>query len=245
MPCSRPSHSEPLVGPPQLAWGYNASMSTRSAEYLEAIDHLPAGAILVVPRVGWEQYEDLLNDLADRPGVRVSYDGGRLEIMSPLLEHEEYKEFISDLARAFSEETGAPLEKRGSATWKRRKIQKGVEPDTCFYVANAHQIVGRRKIDLESDPPPDIAVEIDTTNESLSKFPIYAALGVPEIWRYDGKRVQMYRLTGDTYVETDASSFFRDLSSSMLTESLELSKTQSQTEALKAFRQRIRARKSD
>lgn len=220
-------------------------MSTRSTEYLEAIDHLPAGAILVVPGVGWEQYEDLLNDLGERPGVRVSYDAGRLEIMSPLPEHEEYKEFISDLARAFSEENGIPLEKRGSATWKRRMIQKGVEPDTCFYVANAHRIAGKRKIDLESDPPPDIAVEIDTTNESLTKFPIYAALGVPEIWRYDGKRVQIYRLAGDTYVETDASSFFSDLRSSMLTESLDLSKAQSQTAALQAFRKQIRARKAD
>lgn len=220
-------------------------MSTRSSEYLEAIDHLPAGAILVIPGVGWEQYEDLLNDLVDRPGVRISYDGGRLEIMSPLPEHEEYKEFISDLARALSEEAGIPLEKRGSATWKRRRIQKGVEPDTCFYVANAHRIAGKRKIDLESDPPPDIAVEIDTTNESLSKFPIYAALAVPEIWRYDGKRVQIYQLKGETYVETDASSFFLDLSGSMLTESLDLSRAQSQTEALKLFRQRIRGRKAD
>jgi Uma2 family endonuclease len=181
----------------------------------------------------------------DRPGVRISYDGGRLEIMTPLPEHEEYKEFISDLARALSEESGIPLEKRGSATWKRRRIQKGVEPDTCFYVANAHRIAGKRKIDLETDPPPDIAVEIDTTNESLSKFPIYAALGVPEIWRYDGKRVQIYQLKGDAYVETDASSFFLNLSGSMLTESLDLSKAQSQTEALKLFRQRIRARKAD
>jgi Uma2 family endonuclease len=220
-------------------------MSTRSSEYLEAIDHLPAGATLVMPGVGWEQYEDLLNDLVDRPGVRISYDGGRLEIMTPLPEHEEYKEFISDLARALSEESGIPLEKRGSATWKRRRIQKGVEPDTCFYVANAHRIAGKRKIDLETDPPPDIAVEIDTTNESLSKFPIYAALGVPEIWRYDGKRVQIYQLKGDAYVETDASSFFLNLSGSMLTESLDLSKAQSQTEALKLFRQRIRARKAD
>src|SRR5207249_6513573 len=84
---------------------------------------------------------------------------------------EEYKEFISDLARVFSEETGIPLEKRGSATWKRKGIQKGVEADTCFYIANAHRIAKKRKIDLESDPPPDVAVEIDTTNESRSKFP--------------------------------------------------------------------------
>ena len=219
-------------------------MSSRSAEYLEAIEHLPAGAILVIPDVTWEQYEELLNDLVDRPGVRVAYERGRLEIMSPLPEHEEYKEFISDLARVFSEETGIPLEKRGSATWKRKGIQKGVEADTCFYIVNAHRIAKKRKIDLESDPPPDVAVKIDTTNESRSKFPIYAALKVPEIWRYDGTSAQMYRLTGDTYIETDSSNFFSDLSGSMLTEFLDLSKTQTQTAALKAFRERIRDRKA-
>src|SRR5438034_9295297 len=109
--------------------------------------------------------------------------------MSPLPEHEDYKDFVSHAVRALSDELGIELEPRwGSATWKRRTFRKGAEPDTCFYVANAHRIIGKPKIDLDSDPPPDIVVEIDMTNESLSKFPIYAAIGVPEIWRYDGKR---------------------------------------------------------
>ena len=183
-------------------------MSTRSAAYVEAIDHLPAGAILVFPRVSWEQYENLLEDLSDRPGIRVSYNEGRLQVMSPSAEHEEYKDFLLRIAQAVAEELEIPLETRGSATWKRRTLRKGVEPDACFYVANAHRVIGRRTIDLESDPPPDIVVEIDATNESLSKFPIYAALGVQEIWRYDGQRMQMYELSGDTYVEASASAFF-------------------------------------
>src|SRR6266571_5601040 len=128
--------------------------------------------------------------------------------MSPLPEHEEYKDSLYTLVRAFAEEHGITLETRGSATWKRRKLRKGSEPDACFYVANAHRIIGKRRIDLESDPPPDIVVEIDATNESLSKFSIYAAFGIPEIWRYDGKRVQMYELAGSLgYAETSASRF--------------------------------------
>ena len=218
-------------------------MSTRSAEYVEAIEHLPAGAILVFPQVSWEQYENLLEDLIDHPGIRVSYDEGRLQVMSPSAEHEEYKDFLLRIAQAVAEELEIPLETRGSATWKRRTLRKGVEPDACFYVVNAHRVIGRRKIDLESDPPPDIVAEIDATNESLSKFPIYAALGVQEIWRYDGQRMQMYELSGDAYVETSASRFFPGVTCPMLIEFLELSKTQGQTEALKAFRQRIRARK--
>ena len=217
-------------------------MSTKSAVYVDAIEHLPPGAMLVVPNVSWEQYEDLLEDLADRPGVRVSYDEGRLQAMSPSAEHEEYKDFILRLAQTLSEELDVPLETRGSATWKRRALRKGVEPDACFYVANAHRVIGRRKIDLERDPPPDIVVEIDVTNESLSKFPIYAALGVPEIWQYDGARVQMFEWNGDAYVGADRSRFFPGLSCSMLLEFLDLSKARGQTEALKLFRHRIHTR---
>lgn len=223
--------------------GYNHVVTTRSASYVEAIDHLPPDAILVVPNVSWEQYEGLLQDLVDRPGVRVSYDEGRLQVMSPSDEHEDCKDAIAFIARVLSEELGVPLETRGSTTWKRRSLRKGVEPDTCFYVANAPRIIGRRKIDLDVDPPPDIVVEVDVTNESLSKFPIYAALGVPEIWQYDGARVQMYELKGETYVGTAESRFFQGLTCSMLREFLELSETQGQTAALKAVRDRVRERK--
>ena len=219
-------------------------MSTRSAEFLEAIDHLPAGAILIFPEVSWEQYENLLEDLIDRPGLRISYDEGRLEIMSPLSEHEDYKDFISHAVRTLCDELGIELEPRGSATWKRKRIRKGAEPDACFYVANARRIIGKRKLDLDSDPPPDIVVEVDTTNESLSKFPIYAALGVPEIWRYDGKRVQMYELRDNTYMEIPVSRSFPSLTCALLAGSLELSKTQGHTQALKTFRQEIRIHKS-
>ena len=219
-------------------------MSTQTTEYLEAVNHLPPGAALVFQQVRWEEYEQLLKDLAVRPGVRVSYNEGRLEIMSPLPEHEEYKDSIYSMVRAFSEETGIELESRGSATWKRRSIRKGTEPDTCFYVASAARIIGRRKIDLESDPPPDVAVEIDTTNESLSKFPIYAALGVPEIWRYNGKHAYMYELGTRAYSETAESRFFPGLTTQMITDFLDLAKDQGQTKAITAFRKRIRAKKT-
>src|SRR5262249_50980916 len=156
----------------------------------------------------WEEYEALLEDLTDRPGLRLSYNEGRLEVMSPLSDHEDYKEFVSHLARVLSEELNIPLEPRGSTTWKRRKLRKGAEPDTCFYVTNASRIIGKRILDLETDPPPDIVVEIDTTNESISKFSIYAAFGVPEIWHYNGEHVQMYAWTPELqYVTVPASRF--------------------------------------
>src|SRR6267378_2186290 len=167
-------------------------MSTRAADYLEAIEHLPEGATLVIHQVDWDDYEKLLENVSGRPGLRVSYDCGRLEIMSPVPEQEEYASFI-----------------------------------------------GKRKFDLDSDPPPDIVVEVDITNESLSKFAIYAALSVPEIWRYDGNKAQIYELSVSGYREVSESQFFSQLTPKMLADSLMQSKSEGQTAALRSFRQQL------
>ena len=217
-------------------------MSTRAADYLDAIEHLPEGATLVIRQVSWDDYERLLADMLERPGLRISYDCGNLEIMSPLPEHEEYGRFIDALVRILAEELDQNVQSYGSATWKRQKLAKGAEPDCCYYVKNADRVIGKRKFDLESDPPPDIVVEIDVTNESLSKFSIYAALSVPEIWRYDGNKNQFYEFTSAGYREIPASRFFPQLTPAMLTAALEQSKSAGQTAALRAFRQRLQGR---
>lgn len=163
-------------------------MSVQTASYIEAIEHLPKGAILRVPHVSWEEYDQLLAELGDDYHVRVSYACGWLEIMSPLPEHGKFAEVAQDIAREITRELGVKLEACGSMTIRSAWQSKGTEPDTCFYVQNAVRIIGKRSLDFNIDPPPDIVVEIDVTNASQSKFPIYAALGVPEIWRYDGSR---------------------------------------------------------
>ena len=215
-------------------------METLTPDYRDLAERLPEGATLVIHQTGWEDYERLLEDLADRPRLRVSYDCGKLEIMTPLPEHEAFARFIDDVVRVLAEELVLTLEKRGSATWKTRRLAKGVEPDACYYVANAHRIIGKREIDLESDPPPDLVVEVDVTNESLTKFPIYAALSVREIWRYDGKTAQFYELAGDGYREISESPSLVGMTPAMLADALERSKTQGQTAALQTFRQHWR-----
>lgn len=216
-------------------------MSTYATNYLEAIEHLPDGAMLRLEGVSWEEYEQLLEDLIEWPGIRVSYNQGRVEIMSPTTEHEEYKDFILRIAHILAEELGLTLEPRGSSTFKRKRLMKGAEPDACFYVQFAKMIVGKRRIDLSVDPPPDVVVEVDITSESLSKFSIYAALGIPEIWRYDGKQAQIYHLADQDYVIASVSLSFPCLTAQVLTESLEQSKTQGQTIALSNLRHWVRA----
>ena len=221
---------------------YNAHMSTRSTDYLDAIEHLPEGSTLVIHQVPWDDYERLLEDVSERPSLRVSYDCGRLEIMSPLPEHEEYGRFIEGLVRILSEELDLKVQSYGSATWKRQRLAKGAEPDCCYYVRNAGRVIGKRKFDLESDPPPDIVVEIDITNESLNKFPIYAALSVPEIWRYDGNTAQFYEWSANEYRgyrEIPESGFFSQFTPEMLADALAQSKVDGQTAALSSFRLRL------
>lgn len=211
-------------------------MSIQTASYIEAIEHLPTGATLRIPHVSWEDYDQLLADLGDDYHVRVSYDCGCLEIMSPLPEHGQYAEVVQDIAREITRELGLKLEARGSMTIRSAWQSKGAEPDTCFYVQHAARIIGKRSLDFNTDPPPDIVVEIDLTNASQHKFPIYAALGIPEIWRYDGSQAYFYHLSGEQYIEASYSRAFPFLPSVILAQLIEQSKTAGQDAALDAAR---------
>ena len=219
-------------------------MTTQILSYIEAIAHLPPGGTLILTDVPWEDYEQLLADLGDSYVVRISYDRGRLEIMSPSIRHENFAETISGLARVIADELDIVLESLGSTTYKQEWLERGVEPDACFYVENAPRIIGKRRVDLTSDPPPDIVVEVDVSHESTKKLAIYAGMGVPEVWRYDEERTYIYRLTEQEYVEVSASPTFPFLTSDALTQFLEQSKTEGQTAALRSFRDWLRTQRS-
>ena len=218
-------------------------MITPTLEYLAAIEHLPAGAVLHLTGVGWDEYEELLQATDARPNLRVSYDAGRVELMSSLAEHEAYKDTFLILVSALADELDLELESRGSTTYKQKKKVKGVEPDTCFYVANARRVIGLKRIDLNVDPPPDVVVEIDVTNLSTPKFPIYSAFGVPEMWLYDGAELEFYELMGDgKYRRVLASPAFPILIAEEFAKFIALSLTDGQTAALKVFRRFVRER---
>jgi Uma2 family endonuclease len=210
------------------------------SEVLDATEHLPKGATLVVHQVSWDDYELLLNEFEERH-LRVTYDCGTLEIMSPLAEHELYGRFIDSMVLETCDASGLEVEPLGSTTWKRRTLGKGLEGDCCYYIRNARQIIGKLRLSLESDPPPDIAVEIDTTTNSLKKLSIYAALCVPEVWRYNGKEMKFYELKSGKYVEISNSQMLPGLTGAILAEFIELMKTEGNTAARHAFRRRLLA----
>ena len=166
---------------------------------------------VLLHHVSWQQFEKLLLELGESRAARLAYDNGTLEIMIPLPEHEIYKEAISDIIKEIADTFDLDYESLGSTTWKRERRLAGVEPDNCFYFQNEAAIRGKLEFDLEQDPPPDLALEIDITNKSLARLSIYARLGIPEIWCYQSGDLKIYQLQGQTYLEVETSAIFPSL----------------------------------
>jgi Uma2 family endonuclease len=160
---------------------------------------------VLLRNVSWETYEGLLAGHQDSSAPRFTYDRGELEIMSPLPEHEEANRALASLVENVAVEWRMSFRNLGSTTFKREDLGRGFEPDSCFYLQNADRVRGKTRIDLTVDPPPDLVIEIDLTHSSLDKLPIYAALGVPEVWRYDGNRLAILILEDGAYVEREES----------------------------------------
>lgn len=215
-------------------------MPVATTDYLAAITHLPTGAVLRVDDVTWEEYEQLLADLGEGYAARVFYDRGRMEIMAPASTHEKPKSVLHRLVIVLSDELDIDVESLGSTTLKTELRARGAEPDDCFYVQNAPRVIGKEEFDFQHDPPPDIVVEIDRTNASLDKFPIYAGLGVPEIWRLAQRKVRIYLLAGDGYEESPASRAFPFITAQMLSAFLEQGLAQGERRAAHAFRAWLR-----
>jgi len=211
------------------------------SSFLATVENLPEGRMITIPDVTWDEYEQLMADLGDRPGKRVNYDRGRLWIMSPSQYHEMYTALLQHIALSAAEALGYDLESRGSATFKKKSFPGGMEPDTCFFIQNAARIIGKRKLDPRRDPPPDVIVEIDISSGSLYKLEFYADLGVPEIWRYDEKRLWILHLTEQGYAEAATSRALPVVTADALSQFLEQSKTEGQGAALRSFRQWLRS----
>jgi Uma2 family endonuclease len=166
----------------------------------QAVRRVPAQH-LVLNGVGWDVYDKLLEALGEQH-FRITYDRGDLEVMAPLPPHELYKTQFGRLLDMLAEELDIPVRALGSTTFRRQDRDRGLEPDECFYLSSIPRVRDWDRLDLSRDPPPDLALEIDTTRgrgEVTSPLPdrmgVYAGLSVPEVWRFDGTTLQAYRLT--------------------------------------------------
>lgn len=218
-------------------------MTQTATDYLEAIDHIPVGGKLYLERVGWDEYEELLEELEGKRHVRISYDNGRMEIMTLSPEHEEPSRLFIHFVQILTEELDLEFISIGSTTLRRKSRKQGKEPDDCFYIGALDRIIGKKRLDLDFDSPPDLAIEVDVTSSTINKMSIYAGLGVPEVWRYDNYQVKFHRLAGKRYEPASTSALFPFLQPSVVTEYLPMGYAQGINAMRRAFREWVRAHK--
>ncbi|MBC6419083.1 MAG: Uma2 family endonuclease [Prochloron sp. SP5CPC1] len=203
---------------------------------------VPPGQQILMTDVSWSMYEQLLLEFGEKRGSRINYSGGVLEIMVPLPEHEDDKVIIADLVKVLLEELDIEFRSLGSTTFKSETIKQGVEADDCFYIENEATIRGKKRIDLTVDPPPDLALEIDIT--SRTKLDNYQALGVRELWRFNGRILEINLLQESEYVQKKESPHFPCFPlGDAIPEYLERSKIEGRNKTMKAFRAWVRERK--
>ncbi len=205
---------------------------------LTVLNRPESAARIILQDVSWRTYESLLADYDGRPGMRLNYDRGVLEILSPISEeHELYNRLLAFLVDTLAEATGLEYRSSGAATFKREDLQRGLEPDSCYYIQNEPRVRGNLHLDLTVDPPPDLAIEVDIRHTSLEKLRLYAAMGVPELWIYDGQRVSIFWRRDDCMVPMTSSRAFPRAKAEALPRWMEQSKLLTRTAWNQAVRE--------
>jgi len=207
--------------------------------------HAPAAQHLVLDGVDWSSYGRCLRLLNDRPSLRLTYDRGTLEIMNLTYEHESWGHFLGRIVIALTEELGLPIAGGGSTTFRKRKRRRGLESDECYWIANEARVRGKKRLDLRTDPPPDLAIEIDITHSSLNRMSIYADLGIPEIWHLDAQGITFHALGSDgQYTKSERSLAFPSLAPADLARFVALRGQIDENAVIRQFRSWVRERQN-
>jgi Uma2 family endonuclease len=191
--------------------------------------------------VDWPAYVAFTDALGEQH-VRVTYADGEMEIMTIGSEHERGKKRLAALAEALAEELDVEIEPRGSMTFRREDLLRGMEPDECYWIAHASVMCGREDYDATRDPPPDLGMEVEITQSTLDRMEIYAKLKIPEVWCWDGETLRFYGLARGRYAEISHSRAFPQVRAEDLLPFLVIKAGVSHSSAVKAFRKWVRER---
>jgi Uma2 family endonuclease len=218
---------------------YKTSIITMVTLQLRQLD-VPAGQRLLIHHLDWPELEAILTELGEKRASRIAYSDGVLEIRMPLPKHEREKSILGDIVKTLLDELEIDCECFDSTTFKRQEMNYGIEPDECFYIQNHQTMIGRDRLDLSCDPPPDLAIEVDVT--SKTQIEAYTRLGVPELWVYEDTDLKIYILQADRYENSAASPTFPNLPiQEWVTEVLTQSRSIGRSFALRNLRQKIRS----
>jgi Uma2 family endonuclease len=209
-------------------------LTTQQNTTMTAENLTSPGKNIQLSGISWQTYETLLAEYIDRP-LRLKYNGGNLEILEPSPEHQFYKTIIGRFVETLAEEFGLNIAAVGSTTFKRPELSIA-EPNECFYIQNFSAIKGIKRIDTNEGPPPDLVVELDLTSCSENSLQVYADVGVPEVWIYNGERLIINRLENRAYVSCDRSLAFPTVDILEIVGFLQQAETLDYLELVQAFR---------
>lgn len=203
---------------------------------------------VVLSNVSWQTYRALLNDMGEHHAARITYDRGIIQIKMPSKLHEIINRLLARIVTILTEELGLDIVNLGSTTLEREDLDKGAEPDTCFYIQNAYQLAGLDP-EIPENLPPDLVIEVDITSPSTNRIAIYFALGIPEVWRYTKKEgVKIYHSQTDApsqeYTESAFSLAFPKVSAEVLNQFLQQRQTQNENTVIRAVRNWIQSQYS-
>jgi len=199
----------------------------------------PPTEVIHLSGISWQTYETLLKELSNRR-LRLTYNCGNLEIMTPSPEHELGKEVLGRFVETLAEELEVQIYPLGSTTFQRPELS-GAEPDKCFYIRNINTVRGKKRLDLREDPAPDLMVEIDVTRTSQNRLQVYGELGVAEVWIYNGESLVIKQLENSTYITSQTSQFFLNIPIPEIAGFLQQADTMDYLELVKAFRNWVKS----
>jgi Uma2 family endonuclease len=192
----------------------------------------------VLENIRWETFVELAEQR--RGSVpRMTFDEGVLELMSPRRQHENIGCLIGRLVETYTEVRGIEVQSVASTTFKRQDLQKAFEADESYYIQHAEQIRPKEEIDLAIDPPPDLVIEVEITSSAIRKLKLFAAMRVPEVWRHDGERLEMYFLRDGEYQPINSSHALPGLSVAAIESMLGKRFESGETALVRQFRQSL------
>ena len=168
----------------------------------------PVEQRVLLQNISWQTFKTMVAEMGSERNSRLAYDSRTVEIMSPLMPHENSNRLIEGFVVVLCEELGLEIKRTGSLTMTRDDLERGAEPDSSYYIQNEYLVRDLEDIDLASNPPPDLILEVEYSKSRINKFRLYASMGVPEFWRYNGSLLQIYRLGSGQYSECNTSPTF-------------------------------------
>jgi Uma2 family endonuclease len=195
---------------------------------------------IVLPMVSWDAYVTIGELFRDQP-ILMTYDHGDLEIMTVSLRHEGGKSLLSLLLTLLLMELEWDMLSGGSTTFRLRGAEGGMEPDACFWIQHEAAMRGKVEFDPESDPPPDLILEIEVSRTVLNRLAILARLKAPEVWRCRGHTIEVLLLNAEGSYDVSAQSrALPFLPVQQLVPFLQMHSQQGETRTLKAFVEWVR-----